>query len=91
MDQKQQDAPKIEFPCLYPIKVIGPAAPDYQQMVIDIIHKHAADFSPDTVELKPSRNGNYYSVRFTIMATGVEQLDAIFAELKATGRVTMVI
>lgn len=90
-DQEQQEAPKIEFPCQYPIKVVGRAAPDYKQFVIDIIQKHAADLDLDTVELKPSRNGNFYSVRFTITATGVDQLEAIFEELKASGRVTMVI
>jgi len=86
-----QEAPKIEFPCDYPIKVVGRAAPDYKQFVIDVIQKHAADLDPDKVELQPSRNGNFYSVRFTINATGVDQLEAIFEELKASGRVTMVI
>ena len=86
-----QEAPKIEFPCDYPIKVVGRAAADYKQLVIDIVQKHAADLDPEKVELKPSRNGNFYSVRFTITATGVNQLEAIFEELKATGRVTMVI
>ena len=27
-----QEAPKIEFPCEYPIKVLGPAAPDYKHI-----------------------------------------------------------
>ena len=90
-EQEQQDAPKIEFPCQYPIKVVGRAAPDYQQFVIDIIQKHAADLDLDTVKLQPSRHGNFCSVRFTITATGVDQLEAIFEELKASGRVTMVI
>lgn len=86
-----QEAPKIEFPCEYPIKVMGPAAPDYQQFVIEIVQKHAPELDPEKVELKPSRNGNYYSLRFTITATGERQLKAIFEELKATGRVTMVL
>ncbi|MEH6358538.1 MAG: DUF493 domain-containing protein [Pseudomonadales bacterium] len=90
-DQEQQEAPKIEFPCEYPIKVVGRSAPDYKQFVIGVILKHAADLDLDTVELQPSRNGNFSSVRFTIIATGVDQLEAIFEELKASGRVTMVI
>jgi len=90
-DQEQQEAPKIEFPCEYPIKVVGRAAPDYKQFVIDVVKKHADDLDPAKVVINPSRNGNFYSVRFTIIATGVDQLEAIFEELKASGRVTMVI
>jgi len=90
-DLEQQEAPKIEFPCEYPIKVVGRAAPDYKQFVIDVVKKHADDLDPEKVEINPSRNGNFYSVRFTIIATGVDQLEAIFEELKASGRVTMVI
>lgn len=86
-----QDVPKIEFPCDYPIKVVGRMAPDYKQLVIDIIKKHAAGFDSNNVELQPSRHGNFCSIRCTIIATGVDQLEALFEELKATGRVTMVI
>jgi|TARA_B110000495_G_C22510973_1_gene312578 uncharacterized protein len=91
MNEEQQEAPKIEFPCEYPIKVVGRAAPDYKQFVTDVILRHAADLDLSTVQIQPSRNGNFYSVRFTIIATGVDQLEAIFEELKASGRVTMVI
>ena len=71
--------------------MLGPAAPDYKQFVIDIIKKHAADLDSSKVEVQPSRNGNFYSIRFTIVATGVDQLAAIHEELKASGRVSMVI
>lgn len=91
MTKEQPETPKIEFPCEYPIKVLGPAAPDYKQFVIDIIQKHAADLDPSKVELQPSRNGNFCSIRFTIIATGVDQLTLIHEELKASGRVSMVI
>lgn len=86
-----QEAPKIEFPCEYPIKVVGPAAPDYKQFVIDVIETHAPGIDLSKVEVQESRNGNYYSVRLTITATGEEQLRVIFEELKASGRVKMVL
>lgn len=86
-----QEAPKIEFPCEYPIKVVGPAAPDYKQFVIDVVEVHAPDIDLAKVEVQESRNGNYYSVRLTIIATGEEQLKAIFEDLKASGRVQMVL
>lgn len=91
LDVTDQEAPKIEFPCEYPIKVVGPAAPDYKQFVIDVIEIHAPGIDFSKVEVKTSRNGNYYSVRLTITATGEEQLKAIFEDLKASGRVQMVL
>lgn len=91
MSTEQDDKPKIEFPCEYPIKVVGRAAPDYRDFVIDIVTKHVLDFDVTTVEVQPSSKGTFCSVRFTIWATGVDQLKALHAEFQASGRVSMVI
>ena len=85
------EAPKIEFPCEYPIKVVGLSAPDYQQLVLDIVQVHAPDLDFSRVSARVSRNGKYCSVTVTIIATGEAQLAAIFEDLKATGRVNMVL
>lgn len=86
-----EDAPKIEFPCDYPIKVMGDAEPDFHDIVIDVMSRHAGDISADRVKIRASSGGNYVSVTVTIVATGRPQLEAIFADLKATGRVKMVL
>ena len=86
----QQDAPKIEFPCDYPIRVLGISAPDYKECVTTIVKQHAPDFC-GKVEVKDSRNGRFQSVLVTIRATGEAQLKALYADLKATGRVHMVL
>jgi putative lipoic acid-binding regulatory protein len=83
--------PKIEFPCDYPIKVVGDAAPDYKQFVIDTIRIHAPDFDEERTTLKFSSNGNFYSVTVVIVATGEDQLKAIFESLRVSGRVKMVL
>ena len=88
----EQQPPKIEFPCPdYSIKVIGRSGPGFQDLVIEIIQKHAADFDLKTISENPSRNGKFTSVRLKITATGVNQLQAIHQDLLATGRVQMVI
>ncbi|GGK65484.1 YbeD family protein [Amphritea balenae] len=90
--QTEQDAPKIEFPCPdYPIKIIGRAAPDFKELVIDIVRKHAPDLDLKKIDEQPSSKGTFTSVRMKITATGADQLDALHQELKATGRVQMVI
>lgn len=85
------EKPKIEFPCDYPIRIIGEGSEDFQAMVVSVVRTHAPDLDEATVSLRESRNGNYHSVTLTIRATGEPQLLAIFNDLKATGRVQMVL
>jgi len=92
MTVKQQEPPKIEFPCPnYPIKVVGRNDDDFREFVIDIVQVHVPDFDFASVTLQDSRNGTFQSVRFTITAQGVEQLAALHEALIASDRVKMVI
>ncbi|GAA4651962.1 DUF493 domain-containing protein [Kistimonas scapharcae] len=90
MSTEEQKAPKIEFPCAYPLKIVGNAAPDLKAFVLQVIKKH--DPSHDgSATLRDSKNGNYQAINVTITATGEDQLQAIFEELKASGRIQMVL
>lgn len=84
-------APKIEFPCDYTIRVIGDAAPDFVEFVVTVVERHAPELSGDDVKVKDSSGGRFASVNLTIVATGEPQLKALFEELKASGRVHMVL
>ena len=86
-----QKAPKIEFPCDYLIKVIGDAAPDFTEFVISVVESHAPGISENDVTVKDSRGGRFASVNITIRATGEPLLHPLFEELKASGRVHMVL
>lgn len=92
MTDTDVQAPKIEFPCPnYPIKVIGEAGDGFSDLVIEVIQRHAPDLDADTLVTRDSRNGRFLSVQVLITATGVEQLQAIHVDLRATGRVHMVL
>ncbi len=85
-------APKIEFPCeRYPIKVIGDAGEGFAAQVIEVMHRHCADFDETTVVLRDSSKGRFMTVQVLITAVGEEQLQAIHIDLRATGRVHMVL
>lgn len=86
-----QEAPKIEFPCKYPIKVVGRSGHDFKDVVLDVMAVHAPGFDMASVSVQESSGGKFQSVRVTITATGEPQLKSIFEDLKATGRVQMVI
>jgi putative lipoic acid-binding regulatory protein len=90
-DQGNQEAPRIEFPCSYPIKIIGKASAGYAQEVIAIVEKHAGKIAADLIQLHPSREQNYLSVNVTITATGEVQLQNLFQDLKTLESVKMVL
>lgn len=90
-DQPAEEAPKIEFPCDYPIKVVGRQTDDFEAIVMAVVKNHA-ELSPGTgVEPIASSKGTFVSLRFSIVATGEPQLKAMHEALMATGRVTTVI
>ena len=91
MNEIASDAPRIEFPCQYPIKVIGNAGEGFVAMVTGIVERHAPGLDASAIDVKESKNGRFLSVRMQITATGPDQLEAMHAELKATGRVQMVL
>lgn len=83
--------PEIEFPCKYPIKVLGDAHPELSQHVIDVMNRHAPTITESDLNTKNSSKGKWQSITVTIIATGKPQLDAIFADLKTSPRVKMVL
>ena len=83
--------PKIEFPCAYPLKIIGHAADDFREFVITVLERHTDRIHEETIDMRASSGGKYVSVRVTITATGEEQLKNIFTEFKASGRVQAVL
>jgi putative lipoic acid-binding regulatory protein len=63
----------------------------FAQTVASIVRKHAPDFDPATVEMRPSRQGTYLSVTCVVRATSREQLDELYRELCDHPAVVMVL
>lgn len=73
----------LEFPCDFPIKVMGATRDGFAQTIVEIVLRHAPDFDAAKVEMRPSKAGNYLSITCTIRATSKSQLDALYRELTA--------
>jgi putative lipoic acid-binding regulatory protein len=71
----------LTFPIDFPLKIVGDHSPAFKAAVLEIVRRHAPDFDPSTVELRPSRQNTYLSVTCVIRATSSEQLDALYREL----------
>lgn len=87
----EQEPPKIEFPCDYPIKVLCRSSEDLTEVIVEAFERHAPGFDRELITLKASSKGTFTSLTITITATGPEQLEALHQELLSTGRVHMVI
>jgi putative lipoic acid-binding regulatory protein len=83
--------PRITFPCPYPLKIIGDTAPAMAAEVVDIVRQHASELEESSIEVLDSRNGNFCSVRITIIATGEDQLRGLHADLLAHPAVRLVL
>jgi uncharacterized protein len=88
---QEQDPPKIEFPCDYPIKVLGRSGDNFREVILEVFERHAPGYDQETINVKASSKGTFTSMTITITATGPQQLDALHKELMATGIVNMVI
>ena len=85
------EAPKIEFPCAYPIRILGEKSEDFLRRVVEITQRHAPELQQDSVTFKESSKATYMSVLVVIEATGEAQLAALHTDLKAYSAVKMVI
>ena len=85
------DQSTIEFPCEYPIKIIGDRDPASIADILAVVRTYAPEVTPDQISIRQSRKGNYESVRVTIVATGEEQLKALHADLVALTSVRLVL
>ena len=81
----------LAFPCQFPLKVMGRGEPGFAQQVTEIVLRHAPDFEPATIAMRPSRKGKYLSLTCMVRASSREQLDALYQELCDHPAVVMVL
>lgn len=72
-----------QFPMDYPIRLIGNAVPELRDEVEAILLKHFPDFDANNIVVQPSSKGNYHSIRAQLRFENMEQVHALYADLKA--------
>lgn len=70
----------LEFPCEFPIKMMGRNTPEFQATARTIVERHAGALEDSAVQVALSRNDTFVSVTVTITATSREQLDNIYQD-----------
>jgi len=87
----RENASLIEYPCEFPLKILGHTRAGFAQAVLEIVQRHAPDFDGASMGMKASKHGKYLSVTCTINATSRAQLDALYRELCDHPMVVMVL
>jgi len=81
----------LEFPCAFPLKIMGLADAALTKTVLEIVRRHAPDFAAATMAMRASRRGKYRGLTCTINATSQAQLNALYRELSAHPMVKVVL
>jgi putative lipoic acid-binding regulatory protein len=81
----------IEYPCRFPIKVMGAKAEGFVHAVTTVARQFDPTFDATTIELRESKGGNYLGVTITITATSREQLDELYRTLSTHPMVKVVL
>ncbi|NBT00136.1 MAG: DUF493 family protein [Betaproteobacteria bacterium] len=56
----------LQFPCDFPIKVMGKNVPEFSQVICALICDHAPDFDPAKLEIRASSKANYIGLTATL-------------------------
>jgi putative lipoic acid-binding regulatory protein len=81
----------IKYPCAFPIKVLGAHVDGFVHALVQVAQQFDPGFDAATVELRPSKAGNYLGVTLTVTATSRDQLDELYRTLSTHPMVKVVL
>ncbi|MGI9217310.1 MAG: HP0495 family protein [Hydrogenophaga sp.] len=81
----------IEYPCRFPIKVMGANVEGYVTALTHVAKSFDPGFDASTIELRPSKAGNYMGVTLSVYVTSREQLDELYRTLSTHPMVKVVL
>ncbi len=71
----------LEFPCVFPLKVIGRNVVELESEVLSIIERHVPEAPREQVTRRPSAGNKYLALTVTFVADSQVQLDDLYQEL----------
>ena len=81
----------LQFPCDFPIKVMGMGDSGFRALVMDLVRRRAPDLDETRVRVRDSRAGRYQSVTVVVNARARAQLDAIYQDLSEHPQIKLVL
>ena len=81
------DETLLEFPCDFPIKIMGAATDEFRSLALGIVTRHFGQPAAGDIEERPSSGGRYLGLTITVRAESKAQLDAVYGELTSCRQV----
>jgi putative lipoic acid-binding regulatory protein len=85
------DQSLIEYPCHFPIKVMGANVEGFVAAMVHVATAFDATFDASSVEQRPSKAGNYLGLTLSVFVTSREQLDELYRTLTSHPMVKVVL
>ncbi len=79
------DGDLFEFPCGFPIKVMGRDTERFRSLTRAIVERHAGPLADASVTQRLGSGGRFLALTYTIEAQNRAQLDAIYQALTDSG------
>jgi hypothetical protein len=81
----------LEFPCRFPVKIMGRDQPEFEAHVVELISQHTGPITSADITVRTSSKGRFIALTVTVAAESREQLDAIYQALSASDQVVYLI
>ncbi len=75
----------FQFPCDFPIKVMGRDSESFRTLTLAIVERHAGPLAASQITERMSREGRFLALTYTIRAASRAQLDSIYQDLTDSG------
>jgi uncharacterized protein len=75
----------FQFPCEFPIKVMGRDSESFRTLTLAIVERHAGPLATGQISERMSREGRFLALTYTIRAQSRAQLDTIYQDLTDSG------
>jgi putative lipoic acid-binding regulatory protein len=79
----------IDFPCDFPIKMMGRDTPEFRAAARLLVENHVGPVTDEAIQVNLSGKGNFVSVTVTVTATSQRQLDDIYRDVSGHEDVLM--
>jgi len=81
----------LDFPCRFPVKIMGRDQPDFKAHIVELISQHAGPIASADITVRTSSKGKFIALTVTVLAKSREQLDEIYRTLSASEHVVYLI
>lgn len=81
----------IDFPCEFPIKILGKDNDVFKNTVSQIMAKHHQKYSEISVKKNNSKNKNYIALTWVVNVNNQDELDNIYKDLSKDKNILFVL